>query len=248
MSDPRQPAGESAHIGDLAELYALGALEAGERAEVDAHAQTCVVCARALAAAAATVAALEGAFVPAVDPPDRLRRRIAATAELLTAARPSSREARPASAPRRAGARMRRSAPSFLATAAALVLAAALGGSALFEHRADVRLAAHDSAVLASIANSHFLHVTLTANTRAAPVSKVLFARDGSWLYVIIDSPACDCRIVAQTAAGERDFGPPDVRGTASTFFARTERRPTAVELVDAARRVLSRATLPYPR
>lgn len=61
------------HLGDDAELYAIGALDDAERARADAHVATCEACLRRVGAAEASVAAmiegdlLEGAFaVPAV--------------------------------------------------------------------------------------------------------------------------------------------------------------------------------------
>jgi len=224
------------HLGELAELHALGALEPQERAQVEAHVATCASCARALGAAEAMVAALDDAFVPQLEPPDRLRSRIAAAAQAVVPL-VSRRVPRRAALP----------APGFLATAASLLLAAGIGGSALVEHSVDVRQAAHDSAVLATIATAHFNHATLTARESSAPVSKVLYARDGAWFYLVVDSASCDCRVVAHSAAGERDLGKPEARGSTATLFVRDFPRPTSVELVDASGQVISGATLPYP-
>jgi hypothetical protein len=86
----------------------------------------------------------------------------------------------------------------------------------------------------------------LAAREPSAPVSKVLCARDGAWFYVVIDSPTCDCRVVARSAAGERDLGNPEVRGSTATLFVRDFPRPTSLELVDAPGRIISGATLIY--
>jgi hypothetical protein len=223
------------HLGERAELYALGALESHERAQVEAHVASCASCTRALGAAEVTVAALDGAFVPQLDPPERLGARIAASAQAVVPL-----------APRGVSRRAASPAPSFYATAAALLLAAGIGGGALAEHSTEMRQVAHDSAVLATIATAHFNHVSLTAREPSAPVSKVLYARDGAWFYVVIDSPACDCRVVGRSAAGERDLGKPEVRGTTATLFVRDFSRPTSLELVDATGRVISGATLIY--
>jgi hypothetical protein len=182
-----------------------------------------------------TVAALDDAFVPQLDPPERLGARIAASAQAVVPL-----------APRRVPRRAALPAPSFYATAAALLLAAGIGGGALVEHSTAVRQVAHDSAVLATIATAHFNHVSLTAREPSAPVSKVLYARDGAWFYVVIDSATCDCRVVVRSAAGERDLGKPEVRGSTATLFVRDFPRPTSLELVDATGRVVAGATLPY--
>ncbi len=49
----------TAHIGESAELYALGALSEDERAQVDAHVVQCDACAARLGEAERTVAAME---------------------------------------------------------------------------------------------------------------------------------------------------------------------------------------------
>ncbi|MFY9781134.1 MAG: zf-HC2 domain-containing protein [Candidatus Baltobacteraceae bacterium] len=224
------------HIGELAELYALGVLEPEERAPIDAHVAACASCAHLLGAAEATVAALDDTFAPQLEPPLRLGSRIAASAKSVVPLGPRRRPARPA-APAR----------GFLATAAALLLAVGFGGGALVERSVEVRQAAQDGAILATIASSHFLHVSLTARTAAGPVSKVLYARDGAWFYLVVDSATCECRALARSATTERDLGKPEVRGSTATLFVRDFPRPTSLELVDASGRILSGATLVYP-
>jgi Putative zinc-finger len=231
MSAPSELPGAGRHLGELAELHALGALESLERAQVEAHIATCASCAHALSIAEATVAVLDDTFVPQLEPPERLRSRIAASAQ---AAVPLALRCVPQ--------------PNFYATAAALLLAAGIGGGALVEHSEEVRQAAHDSAVVATIATSHFNHVTFTAHESSAPISKVLYARDGAWFYVVIDSTTCNCHVIVRSASGdERDLGTPEVRGSTATFFTRDFPRPTLLKLVDASGRIISGATLPYP-
>ncbi|HLJ15358.1 MAG TPA: anti-sigma factor [Bryobacteraceae bacterium] len=65
-------------LRDLYELYALGALEAEETAELDAHvARNCPTCVPGLKRALATNAVI-ASFVPDVEPPSRLRRKVLA--------------------------------------------------------------------------------------------------------------------------------------------------------------------------
>ncbi len=240
MSVGNDRGGAGAHLGELAELYALGVLEAEERGPIEAHAAACAGCARALGAAEATVAALDATFVPQIEPPERLGARVASSAREIA---PRARLA-----PGPTQSRQPRTAPGFLAAAAAVLLAIGAGGGVLVERSADVRQAARDSAILATIASSHFNHAGFTARDPSAPVAKALYARDGAWLYVVVDSAACDCRVVARSAAGERDLGKPEVRGRTATLFVRDSPRPFALELVDAAGRAISGATLVYPR
>jgi anti-sigma factor RsiW len=227
------------HIGELAELYALGVLEPEERGPVDAHVAVCALCARALGAAESTIAALDETFIPQLEPPGRLGSRIAASAQTVTAPAPRREQPR--------ASRTARPAAGFLATAAALLLAAGIGGGVLVERSADGRQAARDSAILATIASSHFNHASLTPRDPAAPVSKVLYARDGAWYYVVVDSATCACRVVASTASGERDLGEPEVRGSTATLFVRNLPRPRSLELVGASGRIISGARLVYP-
>lgn len=117
----------------------------------------------------------------------------------------------------------------------------------LVERSADVRQAAHDSAILATIASSHCNHVGFTSRAPSGPVSKVLYARDGAWFHLVVDSATCDCRLLARSAAGQRDLGKPEVGGTTATLFVSDFAHPTSLELVAASGRVLSDATLAYP-
>ena len=60
----------TAHIGESAELYALGTLGSEQRAEVDAHVLECDVCAARLGEAERTVAAME---LASAGPPRTVR-------------------------------------------------------------------------------------------------------------------------------------------------------------------------------
>ena len=68
------------HLDEMAELYALGALEPSEGAAVEAHVAGCASCARALAVARASIAMLEDATTTRLEPPERLASRIARSA------------------------------------------------------------------------------------------------------------------------------------------------------------------------
>jgi hypothetical protein len=240
------------HIGELAELYALGVLEPQERADVDAHAAGCERCTRALGEAETAVAALDEVFVPRVEPPERLGSRIAASGDVVVPLAPRGTWPRPRSVPgflaTAAALLWPRPRPvlGFLATAAALLFAVGVGGGLLAERSLEIGGAARDSAVLATIATSHFNHVSFTARDPAAPVTKVLYARDGGWFYVIVDSAACNCRVFGRSAAVQRDLGSPEVHGNTATLFVRDFRRPTSLELVRASGGVLSSASLVY--
>ncbi len=230
----------SKHVSEFAELYALGVLEPHERVNIDAHVASCDACARSLAEAEATVGALDEVFVPLVEPPARLGLRIAASSDVgVPLVQAVSHLAWP---PNRSG----RFVTGFLATAAALLLFVGISGGALFQRSATLRQDARDSSVLATIATSHFNHASFTAREPDAPIAKVLYARDGQWFYIIVDSSSCDCRIVARSATAQRDLGSPDIHGSTATRFVSDFPRPTSLELVSGSRSILSRVSLVY--
>ena len=235
MSSNETGPGRDWHIGEAAELYALGALEPTERARVELHVATCVACERALGVAATTVTALDDAFIAQDEPPARLGARIAASAVALAQT--------PTPLPRTPRTPFR---AALIATAAAVLLGAGIGGGALAERAFSQRLEARESAVLATLATSHFNHTALRARSAGAAPSKVLYARDGSWLYVVIASAACRCRVVAQLARGVVDLGPPEARAGTSWLFTRIAGRPRSVRLLDAAGNVVADAALTY--
>ena len=65
------------HITEEADLYALGLLEADERAEIDDHVSICDPCARRLARAEATVTTMVDATIALESAPPALDARIA---------------------------------------------------------------------------------------------------------------------------------------------------------------------------
>lgn len=112
-----------------------------------------------------------------------------------------------------------------LAAVFALLFAGALA-YAVFERNRGTEQAAP----LAAIVGSHFLHVQFQSATPQAPAAKVLYARDGSWIYVIVNEPA------PYAVTGIRDGRATDLvstsaTGTESTAFVRTAQRYSTLEL-----------------
>ncbi len=245
MHDRRAP--EGAHLGERAELYALGALEPVERTEVETHVARCADCLRALGAAEATVTTLAEAWAPRSALPAGLGARLTASAHAGTApaAPVAARSLRMPGRDRRR--RLVRPGRSVLAAAATLLVAAGIGTGSLLDRAADGRRADRESSVLATLANAHFLHVSLRARGPAAPVAKVLYARDGAWLYVIVASATCVCRVRASSPAGNRDLGRLEVRGTTATLFVRDPGRPESLALIGSAGQVVADTAIRYP-
>ena len=159
----------SAHVGEDAELYALGLLDAERRAEVDAHAAACDDCLRALGEAEET-AALLAAALPELTPSRALGERLRA------ATTPANSPVTPL---RRPSARSPRWFAG-LAVAAALVLA--LGAGWYQSSVMHGKLQANDVAV-AMLVHSHFSHVPMTttaAGERSPPRCSTLATGAGS--------------------------------------------------------------------
>ncbi len=155
------------HIDELAELYALGTLDAAEHAAVERHVGACAACARRLREAEATVTAM-AELQPRHNPPEPLGRRILAS---IT--------------PR--GTRFDSRAFGG-ALAAALIVAVGAFGYANVQIGGMHRAMSQDDRALAQIAAGPFAHVAF--ETRARPTSaQVLYSRDGAWYYVVVMHP-----------------------------------------------------------
>jgi anti-sigma factor RsiW len=147
------------HIGDLAELYALGTLDELERARVDAHVARCNDCARLIGEAETMVTQME-AMAPQLDVPATLDARL--TRSLYG----------------------RRSAAPWLAAAAALIVAVIPLSYLTMENRAmDVSMQ-NGTAMIARIAAEPHGSVAFAGDTDMR--ANVLYAKDGSWYCVVI--------------------------------------------------------------
>lgn len=185
------------HIGEAAELYAIGALDAAERTAVDAHIARCTECARRVGEAEETVLALErdvrvDPLATAVAVPLRLRRREVPAWWLGVAA------------------------------AAALIVGTLLPG--LFTQ--------HDTPTLAMI-HSHFNHAQFSGLN--APAAKVIYARDRSWYYVIVEgSHRYD--VFGLRAGQSVGLGTTEPKGATSELFAQHREPFERIELRDGGK------------
>ncbi|HEY1428947.1 MAG TPA: hypothetical protein VGF18_05200 [Candidatus Tumulicola sp.] len=176
------------HIGDDAELYAVGALDEVAAAAVERHVLDCRACSLQLAQAREGALALAGALPP-VSAQDDLLQRIQASV---------------AATPQIDLSRWLTARVTKYAVAAALVFSLfEAGWQASRYHR---QMAAQDVA-LATLVHSHFEHVSMTSLTSPALAAKVLYARDGSWIYIIADRPGGDLRVLGYTAGAPTRLG-----------------------------------------
>ena len=128
--------------------------------------------------------------------------------------------------------------------AIAAALAIALLGLAWQTIALRGRLASQDVA-LATIVHSHFDHVSMTPDPANPVAAKVLYARDGSWIYVIADQPGGTVRVLATSAAGTADIGALVPSGQTATLFVHPAARIRTVVLERSGARV-AYATLKY--
>ncbi len=199
------------HLGDDAELYPLGVLDDDAARDVERHIAGCTYCADRVSQAQQVAASL-AATLPVATPSPALGRRIG------EAARPR---------PSRTGRGLGWNLPG-LAVAAAFALAcAALGWQTIALHG---RLAADDLA-LVTVVHSHFRHVSMTPHSADPVAAKILYAPDGSWLYIIADQPGGTLRAVGHTAAGTAELGVLASSGRTATLLVRPAARVVSVEL-----------------
>ena len=227
------------HLGDDAELYALGILESEERDAVDAHLAVCADCSQRVGAAEETVARL-ASVVPRVEPSPELGTRIRAA--IATLRSPGMR--RSAKYVAREQAR-RALLPVWAAVAVSFALIVALATVLVQSGRLKDQLQADDLALI-HVVYGHFQHAPLTRRVPSAlAAAKVLYASDGSWLYVIVDRPAGDLHLVERVHGTDRDAGTLVRRGSVATLFVRAAGRPAAISL-RAADSIVASAQLTY--
>jgi hypothetical protein len=212
------------HLEDDAELYAIGALGAEDAARAERHLASCVACASRVSQAQFVSVSL-AASLPSTRPSSGLARRIADSAAA------SKREALPARRDLR-----------LLATAAAFALA--LIGFAVTTFALKDRVATDDLAI-ATLVHGHFKHVTLESLGSPALDAKVLYAVDGSWVYVIAYRPNGTLRAVVMTTSGEVPIGVLQPSGSSASLLARPRDRVRSIVLMRNGEAV-ARATLAY--
>lgn len=210
------------HLDDeLADLYAIGALDNSERDGVDRHVARCDACARLVGAAEERVTTLAQADV-AHAPPAQLGRRVASIV-------------------RREPSRVR---ASFAAIAAALVIG--LLPSAYFwqqNQAMHAAMLADDDAMnrLASMPHRSAAFSTMSGGSAA----RVMYAPDGSW-YVVLVRGATRALSVAWMHDGQKTMlGTTTPRGQVAMLYLPKSHRMDQLALMDGAK-VVAEAQLAY--
>jgi hypothetical protein len=200
------------HIGDNAELYALGELDDLEAARVERHARACAECARRLGDAEAAVLQLIEAGGVAEDVPETLDRRM--------------RFAQPAS-PTRAW---------IAAVAAAFVLGLLPWGWTMTQQRGNETPQPAVDAMLAG----HFAHAPLLPLVAGAPSAKVIYAREGGWIYVLAAAGTSALDVATVTGAKTSVVAALAPSGATRSAFVKIAGRIDAVELLENGKPISS--------
>jgi anti-sigma factor RsiW len=195
------------HIGESAELYALGELDEMEAARVARHSRTCDECARRLGEAEeAVAAAIESAGVPAARP-EALDLRIRFTP-----------------------APSRTHTPAWIAAvAAAFVIGLLPWGVTMTQHPAPSQSQDAVDAMLAG----HFVHAPFAALRSGAPAAKVIYAREGGWIYVLAAAGNGELTVATQTKGVIATVASLEPSEKARAAFVRTPTRIDTVLLLD---------------
>ena len=221
----------SDHIGELAALYALGALEPNERDAVEAHAEMCNACARLLARAQEDVTTIAEAQLQHAPPPE-LELRIASIADEGEALEPRP---LPPARPR---------ARPWLAAVAAVV-AIALLPSAYFlnENIAMHQAMLADEAAMVRISSSPHKNVAFAGMTQAD--AHVMYAPDGSWYCVIVRGITRPLQVVWPHDGDQTVIGTAVPRGDVAMLYLPKSHRMDELALMDGTR-VVANAKLVY--
>jgi hypothetical protein len=193
------------HVGEDAELFALGQLDDVANARLTKHVRTCEPCARRVGEAEdAVLRLIEAGDVPAEHPLE-LDKRMRFERSRATSWWPA-------------------------AVVAALLIGLLPWGVARMQR--SVPVVAEQQAAGAMLAG-HFNHAALRALRPDVPSAKVIYPRAGGWLYLLVapGKTALDLAVVAGGARRTLASLPSD--GRTRTAFVRYPGRVNEVELLE---------------
>jgi hypothetical protein len=102
-----------------------------------------------------------------------------------------------------------------------------------------------DDVALVTMVHSHFNHVSMAPESANPVAAKILYARDGSWIYIIADKPGGALHAIARTAAATTDLGALTSSGETATLLVHPRERIRSIVLQRAGTNVAS-AKLTY--
>jgi|GEM_PF-3538236 len=214
------------HIGENAELYALGALDDKERMQVEHHAGSCKPCMNLLSNAERIVADIE-LELPALAPPPHLELR------LIRSARVGNK--RVSNLPLRYRS----------AVAALIVLGIISTIMGLRLWKTDGQLRQNDT-ILAAMSSSDFGHLTFRSRG-AGTIGKAICEKHGNWIYLVVTRMNADVTLYGRRNGNHEELGRPMSQGRTATLFVEKPGKFSDLELV-ADGRVVAEAKTHYPR
>ncbi len=218
------------HIGDRAELYALGALDESESATIERHLIGCLSCAQLVGSAERDVA-LIASMESRRKAPSELAARIDQILEVDRASTFSRAYRRPWALA--------------AALAAALVLGLLPSAYLWSQNRALHGAMLAQSAAMERLAGAH-RSATFRA-MQGSPPAEVMYASDGSWYFVVVRG-ASRPLAVAGMHDGERTMlGSAIPRGNLATLYLPKSHRMDRLALMDGTR-VIAEATLSWEK
>jgi anti-sigma factor RsiW len=207
------------HIGENAELYALGELDELEAGRIQRHARACAECAQRLGEAEATVLQLIESDGADASVPEALDRRIAFV--------------KPASPTR-----------GWIAAVAAAFVIGLLpwGWTVTQRHPNEVAQPAIDAMLV-----GHFVHAPLLPLQAGAPAAKVIYAREGGWIYVLAAAGSDSLDVAAVTGGRTTVVAALAPSGATRAAFVKIPGRVDSVELLENGKPIAA-AHLVYAR
>lgn len=199
------------HVGELAELYAIGSLDDSDRARVERHASSCAICAGRVADAEESVTRL-AELQTMHEPPARLRTRLHSS---LAAAHKRHAWARTVPA----------------AIAAALVLALIPTWVAVDRTR-TVAVMRQDEAALAKIAAAPFAHAQFMSPHNRPMDAKVLYGMHGDWYYVVVMHPKPGMQVAYVHEGKMEMLGTVAMHGVSGTLYLPVNHKMEELALV----------------
>jgi anti-sigma-K factor RskA len=210
----------SEHVDDRADLYALGALDAGEIAAVDAHLRTCALCARQVGDAEAAVVSLV-LGQPRHEAPPELSGRIERTLYGSRAA-----------------------APAFAALAAAFLFGFLPAAWFWNENRSMRDAVSVQSAAMERLAGG--AHRTVAFSRMPQSSATVAYAPTGSWYVVLVKDASKALDVVWMHDGHKTMLGRAVPHDNVAMLYLAKSHRMDQLALVDGER-VVAEASLSYP-
>ncbi len=219
------------HIADVADLYALGALDPREHARVETHLRECPTCEQIVGAAERDVA-LIASMEPHQKAPPELTARIDRT--LL-----ANQVSRSAAARRQ---------PWTLAAALAAALLIGLLPSAYFwsEYRALHGAMLVQDAAMERLASAAHRTAAFRAGHGGSP-AEVIYAPDGSWYLVVVRDTSRTLAVAWMHDDERTMLGSAVPRGNVATLYLPKSHRMDRLALMDG-NRIVAQATLSWQR